>query len=290
MPDRIILMTILRNIEKYRVKESKSMGIKTMLTAICATTIFSAASVFAGPSAQIMIPSTDVKALKEVAVGFTYIGRFGSKKDAGASSYDIGVTTGLLPFESLKLEVGIDYLTSNLQDDNYADNHPFYFNTKLGTPEDAFGIKGLPAFAVGMYGLGTYDKAEIGSTRQNIVYGLVAKTLPVIGRLSAGGYHGSKRALATAANPSNTNMNSGLMTSWDRSMPEISDKLWLGVDYLSGNNANGEMSLGASWAFSKQVTVLAGMVFFNPFYKPSATGDLPGGKPAYTIQLTLNLP
>jgi len=266
------------------------MNIKSILAVICAITIFTAGSALAGPSAQIMIPSTDIKVLKEVAGGFTYIGRFGSKADAGASSYDIWVTTGILPFENLKLEVGFDYVTSNLQNDNFSDNHPFSFNTKLGTPEDAFGIKGLPAFAVGMYGLGTYDKAEIGSTRQNIVYGLVAKTLPVVGRFSAGGYHGSRRALATAFNPSNTNMNSGLMASWDRSMPEISEKLWLGVDYMSGNNANGEISLGASWAFSKQVTLLVGAVFFNPFYNPSGAGDLPGGKPAFTTQLTINLP
>jgi hypothetical protein len=59
---------------------------------------------------------------------------------------------------------------------------------------------------------------------------------------------------------------------------------------MSGNNANGEISLGASWAFSKQVTVLVGAVFFNPFYNPSGTGDLPGGKPAFTTQLTVNLP
>jgi hypothetical protein len=265
----------------------------TSIMATAAAIVVLAGSVAqAGPTAQIMIPSTDVKALKEAAIGATYIGRFSPKSSSGANIYDLSVTTGLLPFENLKLEVGFDYITTNLQNDNQADNHPFYFNTKLGTPEDAFGIKGLPAFAVGMYGLGTYDKPEVNgvSTRQNIVYGLVAKTLPVIGRLSAGGYHGSSRALATAFNPSNTNMNSGMMASWDRSMPEISDKLWLGVDYMSGNNANGELSFGVSWAFSKQITVLAGLVFFNPFYHPSGVGDLPGGKPAFTTQLTINLP
>jgi hypothetical protein len=262
-----------------------------LLAAICTLTVLTTTTALAGPTAQIMIPSTDVKALKEVAGGFTYIGRFSSKADAGASSYDIWVTTGLLPFENLKLEVGFDYITSDLQNDNFADKHPFYFNTKLGTPEDVFGIKGLPAFAVGIFGLGTYDKPERGeSTRQNIVYGLVAKTIPVIGRLSAGGYFGAKRALATAYNPIDTNMNSGIMASWDRSMTEVSDKLWIGVDYMSGNNASGALNVGASWAFSKQVTLLVGALFFNPFYNPSGAGDLPGGKPAFTTQLTLNLP
>ena len=267
------------------------MKFRSTVTVACMLMSLTSGIAMAGPTGQIMIPSTDVKGLLEVTAGFTYLGRFSSRADAGASSYDIGVTTGILPFENLKLEVGFDFLSSDLQQNNFADNNPFYFNTKLGTPEDAFGIKGLPAFAVGIYGLGTYDKPERGeSTRQNIVYGLVAKTFPVIGRLSVGGYHGARRALATTFNPSDTNMNSGVMASWDRTITEISDKLWMGVDYMSGNNANGELSVGVSWAFSKQITVLVGAVFFNPFYRPGGSGDLPGGKPAFTTQLTVNLP
>jgi hypothetical protein len=161
----------------------------------------------------------------------------------------------------------------------------------------------MPAFAVGAYNLGIYDKPERGiqnpgdvlSTRQNLAYALVAKTCPVIGRLSVGGYYGAERALATSGpngNPITTKNNSGVLASWDRSITEVSDKLWLGIDYLSGNNANGELGVGGSWAFSKQVTLLVGVQIFNPGYKPSAAdGDsLPGGKPAFTTQLFINLP
>jgi hypothetical protein len=83
-----------------------------------------------------------------------------------------------------------------------------------------------------------------------------------------------------------------LLVSWDRTISEISDKLWLGVDYMGGNNANGEISAGVSWAFSKQITLLAGVQVFNPFYKLSAAdnGVIPGGKPAFTTQLFINLP
>ena len=42
-----------------------------------------------------------------------------------------------------------------------------------------------------MYNMGT----KVGLTTQNIIYGLAAKTLPVIGRLSVGGFHGSETAL-----------------------------------------------------------------------------------------------
>lgn len=240
----------------------------------------------ATPSTQIWIPSPDVKSFKDIHIDIDNYTRFSPKADGGPNYYNLGLGAGVLPFENIKLEVGVDFLTSNLQNNNTADNHPFYFNTKLGTPEDAFGIKGLPAFAVGAYNLGTYDKNSI-STRQNIVYGLVAKTLPVVGRLSVGGYHGSERALATSGNPRNNN--SGILASWDRSMPEISDKLWLAADYMSGNNANGEISVGGSWTFSKQVSLVVGVVFFNPFYNLSAgdNGALPGGKPALTTQLDL---
>ena len=270
------------------MKSVRSMILAAALTLSCAT------AALATPSTQVWIPSPDVKGFKEVNFGIDYYGRFSQKNTDGGTGlnmYDVGATVGVSPFENLKLEIGVDYLTNNIQGGGHtADNHPFYFNAKMGTPEDAFGIKGMPALAVGIYNLGTVDKPEsaVNSTRQNIVYGLVGKTLPVIGRLSAGGYHGSARALATAANGKETNNNNGVMASWDRTMTEISDKLWLAVDYMSGNNANGALSVGGSWAFSKNVSLLVGTVFFNPFYKPSGAGDLPGGKPAFTTQLDIN--
>jgi hypothetical protein len=259
-----------------------------VLAAACALTTLMYGSAIAAPSAQTNIPSTDAKGLGEVAISINNYTHFSRKDDAGDNSYSIGFETGLLPYEAVRLEVGLDYATTGKN--SPADDHPFYLNAKLATAED-LGVKGMPAFAVGIYNMGTYDKPEINvSTRQNIAYGLVAKTLPVVGRLSAGGYVASERALRTSGNPRNNS--SGLLASWDRTISEVSDKLWLGIDYLSGNNANGEVSVGASWSFSKQVALLAGVVWYNPFYSLSAAdkGALPGGKPAFTTQLTLNLP
>ena len=261
---------------------SKILAIASMLVAMACGTAM------ATPSTQIWIPSTDVKSYKDIHIDIDNYARFASKSSAGPNMYNIGLSAGVLPLENLKLEVGVDFLKQNLE---ASDNHPFYFNAKLGTPEDAFGIKGLPAFAIGAYNLGTFDKPEVGlSTRQNIVYGLVAKTVPVIGRISAGGYIGSERSLALAGTSNLKSNNTGIMASWDRTMPEINDKLWLAVDYMSGNNANGELSVGGSWAFSKQVSLLVGVVFFNPFYKVSAAdnGTIPGGKPALTTQLDIS--
>jgi len=260
------------------------MKLGRILATACAAVTLASGVAMATPSTQIWIPSPDVKGFKDIHIDIDYYGRFASKQSAGPNMYDIGLSAGVSPLENVKLEIGVDYLNQNT--DVY-DSHPFYFNAKLGTPEDAFGIKGLPAFAVGVFNLGTYDKPENAlSTRQNICYGLAGKTFPVVGRLSAGGYYGSERALAVGTNQKNNN--SGVMASWDRSMPEISDKLWLAVDYMSGNNANGEISFGGSWTFSKNITLLAGAVFFNPFYKPSGGESVPGGKPAFTTQVDIS--
>jgi hypothetical protein len=273
---------------KSTMKRRGKMKLSKILVTACAAVVLTSGVAMATPSTQIWIPSPDVKAFKDVHIDVDYYGRFASNKSAGPNYYNLGLSAGVSPLENLKLEIGVDYLKT--ADGAALDEYPFYFNAKMGIPEDAFGIKGLPAVAVGIYNMGTFDKPEsgIGSTRQNIVYGLVGKTLPVIGRLSAGGYYGSERALGRGAN-------SGIMASWDRSMPEISDKLWLAVDYMSGNNANGALSVGGSWAFSKNVSFIVGAVFFNPFYNISAADPVnanganinPGGKPAFTTQLDI---
>ena len=46
-------------------------------------------------------------------------------------------------------------------------------------------------------------------------------------------------------------------------MPEISDKLWLAVDYQGGQNYLGALNVGFSWAFSKNVSVIFGYDIYN---------------------------
>jgi hypothetical protein len=120
---------------------------------------------------------------------------------------------------------------------------------------------------------------------QNIVYALVARTLPVIGpvpslgRISAGYYHGSDRALV---DPNGHSANDGVLLSWDRTMAEISDKLWFAVDYMGGNNVDGAISVGASWNFSKNVSV----IFGYDIWKEKALA----GNNTFTTQLDINFP
>lgn len=242
---------------------------RTLLAAVLTLSMSSAA--MATFSGQVWIPSTDAKGFGEVNISIDNYIRFSSADNAGVNTYDAGVTVGVLPFEKLKLEVGVDYLTDGLQsEDSAMSDHPIYFNFKAAVPEDAL-MKGMPSVAVGMFGMNTADS----TLSANIVYGLVAKTFPVVGRISAGGYHGAEQSLGSS--------NDGLLLSWDRSMPEISDKLWMAVDYMSGKNAFGALSVGAAWAFTPNVSLLVGANIYNPFQD-----EKPGMKPTFTTQLDIN--
>jgi hypothetical protein len=268
---------------KSTMKRREKMRLARIMAAAGLVVALACGSALALPTGQIWIPSPDAKGFKEATINVINVTRFSNAPDAGVNTYAVGVVAGVLPFETVKMEIGMDYVTTGTK--AKLDDYPLYFNAKLATVED-LGFKGMPAFAVGAYGLGTYDSIH-GSTRQNIVYGLAAKTLPVVGRISLGGYNAAEKPLVNGTNVKNHA--TGVLASWDRSMPEISDKLWLGVDYMSGNNLNGQIGFGASWAFSKQITVLAGVQFFNPFYSPTNEA-IPGGKPAFTTQLFINLP
>jgi hypothetical protein len=122
----------------------------------------------------------------------------------------------------------------------------------------------------------------------NIVYALAAKTLPEIGkipslgRISAGYYQGAKRALVDTRLDPETAQNKGVLLSWDRTMTEISDKLWLAADYQGGNNVMGSVNFGASWAFSKNVSLIVGYDVY--------TQKALAGNNTFTTQLDINFP
>ena len=251
---------------------------KILITAM-ALSIAATGVAMATPSTQIWIPSTDVQAFKSLHLGIDNYTRTSGEGLGRNNFYDLGLTAGVLPFEKLQAEVGIDYITYG---DGY-DSHPLYFNAKLGTPESSL-FEGSPALAVGGYGIGTNsDKNSPVRTDYNIVYGLVAKTLPVVGRLSAGYYVGNDDVLVDVkADGSTKKDNDGLLLSWDRTMSEISDKLWVAVDYQGADNSFGALSFGASWAFAKNVSVIFGYDIYN--------NERTGGNDTFTTQLDINFP
>ncbi|MEI6515674.1 MAG: hypothetical protein WCO77_06840 [bacterium] len=245
----------------------------------------------ATPSTQIWIPSTDIQPFNVWHLGVdNYLrasdsGRF-TPGERDPNITDVGLTVGVLPLEKLKAEVGVDYLVNGTA---YDDN-PLYFNAKIGIPEGALFTNSLslnsPSLAVGGFNFGTNSKKSSATrTDQNIVYGEVGETLPAfgalpsLGRFSVGYYQGNGDVLLGKDGGS---ANSGILASWDRSMSEISDKLWVAIDYMGGDNFNSGLSLGASWAFSKNVSVILG---YDMWDKPTLAGSN-----TLTVQLDINFP
>jgi hypothetical protein len=225
----------------------KNLVLLILIVAICSDYAFST------PSTQIWIPSTDFQKWKTMHLGLdSYIRTRRINEVRGAGMFDLGLTTGLLPFEKFQGEIGMDYLT--MGDSNY-DNYPMYFNLKIGLPEGAI-FKGSPAIALGAYNIGLKNNL----TNYNIMYGAIAKSIPVLGRITIGYYSGNDKLLI---DENLKEANRGLLFSWDRTISEISDKLWLAVDYQGGNSYLGALNFGAAWAFSQNAAVIFGYDIYN---------------------------
>ncbi len=226
----------------------------------------------ATPSTQIWIPSTDIQPYKTLHFNFdTYI-RTKSEEDGSKLPpvVVLGPTVGILPFEQIQAELGFDLIHAGSD----ADDYPLYFHGKLGTPEDSI-FSYSPAIAVGGYNFGT--KSDV--TDQDIVYALVARTFPVIGRLSAGYFVGNDKILVDANG--NTD-EKGVLLSWDRTLTEISDKLWAAVDYQGTDSAIGALSFGISYAFAKNASIIFGYDIYND--------NRTAGEDTFTVQVDFNLP
>jgi len=206
------------------------------------------------PSTQIWIISTDFQKFKTFHLGIDNYLRLENQAyhSRGAGIFDCGLTAGVLPFKKLQAEIGVDYI--NMGDGIY-DTNPVYFNAKIGTPEGAL-FKGSPAITIGGYNFGTKNNL----TNYNVAYALIAKTIPIIGRVSAGYYYGNEKLLV---DENNKKSNYGILLSLDRQMTEISDKLWLAIDYQGGKNYLGALNFGFSWSFSSNTSVIFAYDIYN---------------------------
>lgn len=226
----------------------------------------------ATPSTQIWIPSTDIQPFTVVHLNVDAYLRVRNENDGTrkAPLSMIGPTIGVLPWKKVQAEVGFDLMYQGVR---VLDDNPGYFHAKVGTPEKSL-HDWSPALAVGAYNLGTKDRY----TNQNIFYGLAARTLPVVGRLSAGYYAGNGDVLV---NERGERRKDGLLLSWDRTMKEISDKLWLAVDYQGGQSSLGATNVGFAWAFTEKTSVIFGYDIYN--------NRNVAGKNTVTIQVDINL-
>lgn len=208
-------------------------------SAILLSSLFFAQQVFATASTQIWNPSTDIQKQGTVHFGIdNYFSILKNDEKPYQIYPDLGITVGAFKY----LEVGIDMIQPSPD--------PFYFNFKLGFPESDM----IPALAVGGFNFGT--KSDV--TDYNILYGVAAKTLPTIGRLSVGYYSGLNADLFL--DETGKKAEQGIIATWDKT---LTDKIWACVDYASGNSWYGSLSIGASYAFSSNASIIFGYVIAN---------------------------
>ena len=229
--------------------------------------------VYATPSTYIWTPSTDIQPYKKIHLNidnYTSMKKYDPNGNRLYVQQVYGPTFSLLsdkPQDNLlgKLwpalgkimaETGFDYkkgLGPTL------DKWPVYFHFKFGVPEDAY-FKNMPAFAVGMYDIG-YKRNK---TNNDVLYYRAAKTISWdkfnLGRFSAGYFHANGRLLR---NENDKRHNKGVLLAWDRVMSEISDRLWLCVDYQGSHSSYGAMNYGFSWKFTNNVSAIIACDIYN---------------------------
>jgi hypothetical protein len=233
--------------------------------------------VFATPSTLIWSPSTDIQPYGKIHAGADFY--FPTKsKYTNADNYDqhnyiqqvYGLTFSLLsdkpeknllgkvwkPLGMIMAETGFDYKRGF---GSYLDSTPWYFNFKFGTPENAY-FKYMPALAAGCYDMGT----RANRTNYDIGYFRVAETVNIgkfsLGRFSAGYFRGNGRLLR---DKNGLRDNGGPLIGWERTMTEISDKLWVCVDYQGTQSLYGALNLGFSWRFNKYFAAILGYDIYN---------------------------
>ena len=251
-----------------------------MLAVAAAIVAMACGSAMATPSTTYWTPMTlDIQAYKVTHIGidnYFTVAKKASSGDQGAFPTDVGLTIGVLPFEKLQMEVGIDAL--------YPTDYPYSFNAKIGAPEDVL-FKYSPALQVGIFGVGTKGTGP-ARTDQNILYGVVGKSIPVLGRLSVGPYIGNKDVLL---NGNREKENTGFMVALDHGLLPTKDaagneynKVVLAADYTSGKNVIGAGGVGVYYYFTKDISLLTGPVWFNE--------KAINGAWKWTTQLDINLP
>jgi len=217
----------------------------------------------------------DIQAFGVVHLGVDNYFTLGRTVADGAGDFptDVGLTVGILPFEELQMEVGVDLLEPS--------DDPLSANFKLGAPEGTL-FQGAPALFVGMFGIGT----EHGVTDYNVAHLTVGKTIPGVGRLSAGPYWGNGDLLRSATGEREDN---GFMVAFDRGFRPVTDaagssynRFVLAADYASGENAIGGYAAGLYTYFSRDVALLVAPVWFND--------EGINGKWKLTVQLDVTLP
>lgn len=237
---------------------------------------------YATPTTHIWAPSTDIQTYGKIHFDGDFYFPV-EKKDRNGNRLYVEESYGLLfsllsdkpqdnllgklwsPLGKIMAEAGFDYQKGF---GPTLDKWPIYFNYKFGVPEDAY-FKYMPALAIGQYSIGY----KHNYTDDNIWYVKAAKTLSLgklnLGRFSLGYFNGNSKLLV---DKNGNKDNAGPMVVWERTMSEISDRLWLCVEYNGTQSSQGAMNYGFSWKLNNYLTAILGYeVYNNPNLKDTVT-------------------
>jgi hypothetical protein len=257
------------------MKEESEMKIWRRSIALICLILF-AGKTYAVPSGEVWTPATlDIQPYGVLRVNVVNFFSMFETAKGGASAFPTisGLSLGVLPFNKIQMEVGVD-----LEEPS---DYPVYFNAKLGTPEDAL-FKWCPGMSVGVFNVGT----QKGQSDMDIVYAVIGKTIPKVGRIQVGPYFGNRNSSYFFI-PDAGDDDLGVMVGFDRGFLSVKDRnggefnrMVLAADYASGKNAFGGGGVGLYYYFTRGAAVLTGPVWFN---EPLINGEW-----KWTIQVYLN--
>jgi hypothetical protein len=198
---------------------------------------------------------------------------------------DLGLGMGVLPFEKIQAEVGLDFFFPYWGAQNALFLSPagaLQLNAKVGLTEGAFG-DWFPGIAVGIYGVGVNQ-----ATQFDILYGVVGKTLS-FGTLTAGGYYGAGGANAIWSDIDGVVLTrGGFLGSYITPDIELGlkglHKINFFADIQTGNNSFSAAAGGIGIYFTPAIDILTGPVFFlNRFAQPGLSTFM------WTVQLDVDI-
>ncbi len=180
-----------------------------------------------------------------------------SVAEKGMLQNTYGLTIGVLPWEKLQGEVGLDafYPTGGISTGDV-----LQLNAKLTIPESSYG-DWFPGISFGIANVGF--KSDVSD--YDLLHATIAKTFPYVGNIGVGGYYGAGSKLLWTGSDGKVNRE-GFMASWVS--PDIKigrpglDKIIFLADVSTGKNWFGAAGGGIGLYFTPTIDILTGPVFF----------------------------
>lgn len=205
---------------------------------------------------------------------------------------DLGLTMGVLPFEKVQAEVGLDFFFPywNAGFGSPAGVTSYFgspagalqLNAKVGLTEGAYG-EWFPGISAGIYGVGVNQ-----ATQFSILHGEVGKTFS-FGTIAAGGYYGAGGGDAIWSDVDGVVLGrGGFIGSYTSPDLELGLKGLYKINFVAdiqtGNNAFSAAGGGIGIYFTPAIDIVTGPVFFLNKYAQVGQSTF-----MWTVQLDVDI-